>query len=174
MIHRNLKFIFGPHAIISTEPRYTIDKLQRWATYIIGLKSASTILLGKQMYGQIYYSVGITCFNLCSCTAWPEYLPHYSTTISTIFYGRRERSRRFNTNFHHQNNSHAMKKRMAMRKSATACTYIPISAFDCVWQPISVGEVQDFITLFEWFFCYLPNPIVIPWPCENRLIMAQT
>ncbi|CCI45365.1 unnamed protein product [Albugo candida] len=117
MIHRNLKFIFGPHAIISTEPRYTIDKLQRWATYIIGLKSASTILLGKQM---------------------------------------------FNTNFHHQNNSHAMKKRMAMRKSATACTYIPISAFDCVWQPISVGEVQDFITLFEWFFCYLPNPIVIP------------
>ena len=34
--HRNLKYIFDPHSIDSTVPKYTADKLQRWSLILMG------------------------------------------------------------------------------------------------------------------------------------------
>lgn len=131
MENRYLKFIFGPHAIVSTVLRFTIDKLQRWAAYMIGLNNCICDITG----------VANVWADLLSC--WGS--THASIVQLYSLTRLRKRSRRLNTNFHHRN-SHAMKERMAMRKSGqhvlTSLLDRLICSFDCVWQPISVVEFQ--------------------------------
>ncbi|EGZ26619.1 hypothetical protein PHYSODRAFT_250343, partial [Phytophthora sojae] len=36
--HRNLQYIFDPHSVPSSVPKYTADKLHRWSLLLMGYK----------------------------------------------------------------------------------------------------------------------------------------
>jgi hypothetical protein len=57
--HRKLKFIFNPHSVVASVPKYTAQKLERWVLLLMGTNTSFTTLQGKIMCGLICYHVGV-------------------------------------------------------------------------------------------------------------------
>ncbi|OWZ06592.1 hypothetical protein PHMEG_00021131 [Phytophthora megakarya] len=63
--HRNLRFIFNPSSVVSSVPKYTADKLQRWA-----------LLLMAYEY--------VTCDIAGADNVWADLLSHWGSLLPTI------------------------------------------------------------------------------------------
>ncbi|KAF0701575.1 Aste57867_7992 [Aphanomyces stellatus] len=67
--HRNLKFIFSPTAVVASVPKYTAQKLERWALLLMGYSYVIHDIPGEHLRHQAAASADLAVAGRQVCLA---------------------------------------------------------------------------------------------------------
>ena len=70
--HRNLKFIFSPSSVVASVPKYTAQKLERWALLLMGYRYTIHDIPGEvNVWADLLSRWGSTLHSVCSVVQQP-------------------------------------------------------------------------------------------------------